>query len=175
MEIRKVCLQRQQMILKFLGYYQGKCDGIWSAMTIEAKRNFENSGKFHPAYPNNGMPFDPTSKFPSGIMLDFSKPRTGLLIHVDIPEEYYQKFATELVEYDETVDLNESKIPTYDPLLNQTMQLGVESTALAIPQPVLLKTEDKELPAISEEVVENKQEIEVRQIPVSQNRPKLPR
>ena len=124
MEIKRECLQRQQMILKFLGYYQGACDGIWSEKTIAAKRDFEVSGKFHPAYPNNGMPFDPTSKLPSGIMLDFSRPRTGLLIHVDIPQEYYSQLASELVTVDEKVvnfDPNESTAPSYDPLLTQTV------------------------------------------------------
>ncbi len=124
MEIKRECLQRQQMILKFLGYYQGACDGIWSEKTIAAKRDFEVSGKFHPAYPNNGMPFDPFSKLPSGIMLDFSKPRSGMLIHVDIEKQYYSQLASELVTVDEKVlnfDPNESSVPSYDPLLTQTV------------------------------------------------------
>lgn len=137
MEIKRECLQRQQMILKFLGYYQGACDGIWSEKTIAAKRDFEVSGKFHPAYPNNGMPFDPASKLPSGIMLDFSRPRTGLLIHVDIPQEYYNQLASELVTVDEKVvnfDPNESTAPSYDPLLTQTVE---DVKPAAAPQAVL--------------------------------------
>jgi len=134
MEIKKECLQRQQMILKFLGYYQGACDGIWSEKTIAAKRDFEVSGKFHPAYPNNGMPFDPFSKLPSGIMLDFSKPRSGMLIHVDISKEYYAQLEAELVAIDEKAnhfDPNEKQVPTYDPLLNQTV--GDSVPAVAVP------------------------------------------
>lgn len=137
MEIKKVCLQRQQMILKFLGYYTGKCDGIWSEKTIAAKRDFELSGKFHPAYPNNGMPFDPSSKLPSGIMLDFTKPRSGMLTHVDAPADYFEKLAIELVEVQETVDPNAIHAPIYDPLMNQSMNHSNVDRPVAKAEPVI--------------------------------------
>jgi hypothetical protein len=115
-------LQRQQMILKFLGYYTGACDGIWSEKTIAAKRAFEVSGKFSPAYPNHGMPFDFTSKLPSGIMLDYTKPKSGLLTHVDIPTGYYEKLAAELVKVDQVFDPTQNIKAAYDPLMADTVR-----------------------------------------------------
>lgn len=115
-------LQRQQMILKFLGYYTGACDGIWSEKTIAAKREFEVSGKFSPAYPNHGLPFDFTSKLPSGIMLDYTKPRSGLLMHVDAPTGYYEKLAAELVKVDHVFDPTQNVKAAYDPLMADTVR-----------------------------------------------------
>ena len=70
--VNRRLIQNQQMILKALGYYTGKCDGIWSKQTIAAKQEFERSPKFKPAYPNGGMPFElnANSKFPTGMYLD---------------------------------------------------------------------------------------------------------
>lgn len=65
-------LKRQQQILTALGYYDGQIDGIWSDRTIEAKQKWENSGRFIPAIPNNGMPFGDVGKYPSGIRRETS-------------------------------------------------------------------------------------------------------
>lgn len=67
--VNKRLIQNQQMVLKALGFYTGKCDGIWSARTIEAKKDFESTPKFKPAYPNNGMPFElgAQDKLPAGL------------------------------------------------------------------------------------------------------------
>ena len=69
-ETRKPALRRQQMILTVLGYYEGKCDAIWSKDTIAAMRKFEASGKFAPALPRNGLPLDLYGKMPPGIYRD---------------------------------------------------------------------------------------------------------
>lgn len=66
-------LARQQMVLTALGYYSGKLDGIWSAKCISAKRDFECSGKFSPALPNRGLPFDPSKPLPNGLFLDMTE------------------------------------------------------------------------------------------------------
>lgn len=95
-------LQRQQILLKFLGYYHGKCDGIWGPTTIAAKRKFELSGKFNPGYPNNGQPFPVDGPFPSGIIRDPLK--RGYITHVDITPEFVKANLSELVTNNETVD-----------------------------------------------------------------------
>jgi hypothetical protein len=73
LESNKHALARQQMVLTALGYYSGKLDGIWSAKCIEAKREFECSGKFSPALPNRGLPFDPSKPLPTGLFIDMTE------------------------------------------------------------------------------------------------------
>lgn len=63
-------LKKQQQALKDLGYYSGAIDGIWSLKSMEAKIEFERSGKFSPGIPNKGMPFNVNSKLPSSMKLD---------------------------------------------------------------------------------------------------------
>lgn len=63
-------LVRQQVVLAHLGYYSGKLDGIWSAATIKAKCDFENSGKFVPGIPNRGLPFVSGMPLPKGMFAD---------------------------------------------------------------------------------------------------------
>ncbi len=63
-------LQKQQIVLAHLGYYSGKLDGIWSLDTITAKRKFEQSGKFNPGIPNQGLPFVSGKPFPKGVFAD---------------------------------------------------------------------------------------------------------
>lgn len=95
MDTHQRVLQRQQMVLKHLGYYRGRCDGIWSRKTITAKRDFELSGKFNPGYPNNGMPFNCDGPFPSGIIRD--PLNKHLIIHVDMDREFIARLEGELV------------------------------------------------------------------------------
>lgn len=70
MQTSKRQLQQLQMIMMALGFYSGRIDGIWSAKSIEAKKNWECSGKFNPAYPNNGLPFADTDPVPAGMRFD---------------------------------------------------------------------------------------------------------
>jgi hypothetical protein len=63
-------IKRQQQVLTFLGYYNGKIDGIWSAKSIEAKLKFERSGKFNPGIPNNGLPFSLRAPLPAGLIFE---------------------------------------------------------------------------------------------------------
>lgn len=161
-------LQRQQMVLKFLGYYSGKCDGIWSAKTIAAKRDFELSGKFGPAYPNNGAPFDFTSKLPKGLTLDWNAPRAGLIHHIDIPDGYYDQFKNELVTVTETFDPQAIHAPVYDPLMNETISMQdapkvereqqvIKPTEVATVESVLGNLAPAEIPELSSEISEDKQ------------------
>jgi hypothetical protein len=78
MQVTKSQLERQQLILKALGFYFGKLDGIWGPMSIEAKKKYEADASFRPGIPNNGMPFGERPPYPAGITLDHA---TGLLHH----------------------------------------------------------------------------------------------
>jgi len=77
MQYETLQLQRQQMVMHVLGFYDGKLDGIWGPKSIEAKKRFEASPKFMPAIPANGMPFAGRAPFPNGITVN----RDGLMYH----------------------------------------------------------------------------------------------
>lgn len=110
-------LQRQQILLKFLGHYHGKCDGIWGTATIAAKRQFELSGKFNPGYPNNGQPFPVDGPFPSGIIRDPLK--RGYITHVDITPEFIKANLGEMVTNNHTFNPEpvEDTVPKADELI----------------------------------------------------------
>lgn len=59
--------QKQQLIMTMLGYYSGKCDGIWGPKCVEAKRKWEYEDNFEPAVPSNGLPFTGRGKLPKGM------------------------------------------------------------------------------------------------------------
>lgn len=63
-------IKQQQAVLKHLGYYSGAIDGYWSIKTMEAKIEFERSGKFNPCISNGGKPFNMNSKLPQGLYVD---------------------------------------------------------------------------------------------------------
>ena len=64
MQLTKEKLMAQQLVLFHLGFYKGNIDGIWSAATIDAKKEFEADVSFLPAYPNGGLPFGERDKLP---------------------------------------------------------------------------------------------------------------
>lgn len=104
--MNKRLLQNQQMIMKAKGFYNGKCDGIWSAKTIAAKKEYESHGSFKPAYPNNGMPFGlgPTNKLPSGVYYDPAKGK-GVLTCDELTQDKLSEWSSDLVEaYDNRKD-----------------------------------------------------------------------
>lgn len=134
-------LQRQQIILALLGYYNGKCDGIWGPATVKAKQRFECSGKFNPGYPNNGMPFSYDGPFPDGIMRDWNK--RGYITHVDLTEDYIKGKIGELSVCKDTYDphpVQEEVKP-----VQQEPVKEVAPAAPAVEQPVQeAKVENKE-------------------------------
>ncbi len=69
MQVEKVQLERQQLILKVLGFYQGHLDGVWGPISIAAKKKFEADKRFVPGMPNNGMPFREGQTYPAGMTL----------------------------------------------------------------------------------------------------------
>lgn len=88
-------LQSHQLVLKFMGFYTGKCDGIWGPESVTAMRAYEASGKFSPGYPSNGMPFKEKGQLPANL---YRVPRQPLIIkHVDMPDDYADKHKDELV------------------------------------------------------------------------------
>lgn len=134
-------LQRQQIILAKLGYYNGKCDGIWGPATIKAKQKFECSGKFNPGYPNNGMPFSYDGPFPEGIMRDWNK--RGYITHVDLTEDYIKGKIGELSVCTDTYDPHPKQeeaakpvvaaepVKVVEPVVNTVEQQKVTETAPA--------------------------------------------
>lgn len=63
-------LRAQQLVLAFLGFYNGLIDGIWSDATIRAMQAFECDDKFLPAVPTSGYPFANRSRLPKGMYWD---------------------------------------------------------------------------------------------------------
>lgn len=59
--------QQQQVIMTLLGYYDGKCDGVWGPKCFEAKRLWETTDAYEPAVPTNGLPFSGRGKLPKGM------------------------------------------------------------------------------------------------------------
>jgi len=77
MQTKHEALVRQQQILKALGYYSGKIDGIWGPASIKAMQKFESLPEFLPGHPHNGMPFHDSGPYPAGIVMKDD----GLLHH----------------------------------------------------------------------------------------------
>ena len=59
--------QYQQIVMKSLALYDGRCDGVWGPKSIEAKRAWEVTPEFEPAVPNGGMPINTGDKLPKGL------------------------------------------------------------------------------------------------------------
>lgn len=59
--------QQIQVIMTFLGWYDGVCDGVWGPKCIAAKRQWEFDDSFEPAVPSNGLPFTGRDRLPKGL------------------------------------------------------------------------------------------------------------
>lgn len=95
MQTSKEQLLRQQLIMKHLGFYKGKLDGVWSRTSIKAKCEWEFSKLFKPAYPNRGLPLNPVQKMPQGVTIDHKN--RNLLTHVDLTDEIISELMGEKV------------------------------------------------------------------------------
>lgn len=60
--------QQIQVIMTFLGFYDGACDGVWGPKCIAAKRKWEYDDSFEPAVPSNGLPFTGRDRLPKGLI-----------------------------------------------------------------------------------------------------------
>lgn len=67
MQTGKVELMAQQVILAFLGFYNGAIDGIWSDASIRAKRAYECDDSYVRGIPSNGLPFTLNDKLPKDL------------------------------------------------------------------------------------------------------------
>lgn len=70
MQIKKPQLMRQQAIMKVLGFYDKKIEGIWGPESIAAKRVWERDPSFIPGLPNNGLPFGEREPLPKQMEYD---------------------------------------------------------------------------------------------------------
>ena len=86
MQTGKMEMMAQQVVLAFLGYYNGAIDGIWSDATIRAKRNFEYEDAYVPGIPSNGLPFALGAKLPKGLYW-----QNKVLNHRDLTPEKAQE------------------------------------------------------------------------------------
>lgn len=82
MQITKEKLIAQQLVMFHLGFYSGVIDGIWATDSIQAKKEFEASDSFLPAYPNGGLPFGERDKLPAGMRYE-----RGLITHESLTPE----------------------------------------------------------------------------------------
>lgn len=87
---------RQQIVLNFLGFYNGRLDGIWGPETIAAKKSFEGSGNFNPGIPNSGLPFANDGPLPDGLYMS-----RGLLQLADQEDQVLLKEAAVLQQQTE--------------------------------------------------------------------------
>ena len=60
--------QQIQIIMTYLGFYDGACDGVWGPKCIAAKRKWEFDDSFEPAVPSNGLPFTGRDRLPKGLI-----------------------------------------------------------------------------------------------------------
>lgn len=75
MQIGSAQLERQQLIMRLKGFYNGKLDGIWGPKSIAAKQKWEADTSYLPAIPTNGFPLGNRGPYPRGIVRE----DTGLL------------------------------------------------------------------------------------------------
>lgn len=79
MQVGKEELMYQQAVLKHLGFYKGKVDGIWSKGSIDAKKKFEFTREFSPCIPTNGLPFGTSERLPKNLF--FKREGNLILLH----------------------------------------------------------------------------------------------
>lgn len=123
MQFKPEQLKRQQMIMQALGFYSGKIDGIWSQKSIEAKRAWELSGKFNPAYPNNGLPFGDADPVPKGMRFDKV---TRMFTHTALTQTMIE-------------DISDKAKPAPEPVVAETQE-NKEVPAVEVGSPVVEKT-----------------------------------
>ncbi len=64
-------LLRQQALLKDMGFYNGRMDGIWGPATIKAMQKFEAARNvFKPALASNGFPLPTRGPLPKFFYVD---------------------------------------------------------------------------------------------------------
>ena len=155
LETNPKVLQRQQVILAFLGYYEGKLDGIWGKDSINAKKDFEVSGKFAPGLPNRGLPFVNTDSMPKGVFSDpFNK---GLLSAKGLSEDDIAKMIQEKGEHTGNAITKNIEAPIIDkPKVEDKTKVDVSGSSITddvYPAPVKEEIKKESVDSGSEEKV----------------------
>lgn len=167
MQVVKEELQFQQMVLKHLGFYRGPIDGIWSADSISAKRQFEFTIEYAPAIPTNGLPFGASERLPKGIHFK----RDGgliLLTHKDIRKEDEQRM---LGVPTSTVASRDPMISNEGPMVADSSE-NVSTTPIdqVIDEPQITHADEQaELSAVADMQVQQKQNPQQQQKPHHQH------
>lgn len=103
--------QQIQIIMTFLGYYEGNCDGVWGPKSIAAKRVWEFDDSFEPAVPSNGLPFTGRDRLPKGLVYM----RKGLeIVCLKMSNEAREKILEEkgcLITASDLEDLEKNAVP----------------------------------------------------------------
>jgi len=95
MQTKPIELLYQQIVLKHLGYYSGKLDGIWSAKCRAGKCSFENNPVYVPGLPNRGLPFtiEYLHPLPKGVIkIPNPDGKGSLLSHVSITDSQMKEY-----------------------------------------------------------------------------------
>lgn len=130
-------LRAQQLVLAFLGFYNGLIDGIWSDATIRAMQAFECDDKFLPAVPTTGYPFASKSRLPKGMYWD-----KNLVAHTKLTPEIAAELLKKRtpivhsapVEKQEVV-VEETPIEKSEPVVEEKAEPVVETPAPQVQRP----------------------------------------
>lgn len=144
MQVGKEELRYQQAVLKHLGFYKGKLDGIWSAGSIEAKKKFEYTREFSPAIPTNGLPFGTAERLPKGLFFQRVNNHTFLHNHKLSADELKAMLGTPEVKKEEPAPVIESGPVMQEPVVAEVITPAVE-------------TQEIEKPAVETKPVQNNQ------------------
>lgn len=123
-------LRAQQLVLAFLGFYNGAIDGIWSNATIKAMQAFECDDKFLPAVPTTGYPFAARSRLPKGMYWD-----KNLVAHVKLTPEMAAELLAKRTPYVQPAPVVEIKTETVVETVEETQSEPVETPVVEAPKP----------------------------------------
>jgi len=101
---------RNQQILKYLGYYKGKIDGIWGKGSMQAKIDFEDSPDFEPGAKNFGGLFDSSLPLPKSIYYNVDR---GTFHIYNVEDSLLPRYHSSLVS--RIVSLEKQKIQDANP------------------------------------------------------------
>jgi len=141
-------LRAQQLVLAFLGFYNGMIDGIWSSATIKAMQAFECDDKFLPAVPTTGYPFAARSRLPKGMYWD-----KNLVSHTKLTPE----LAADLLKKRSPRPVETVVVSAPEPVAEPVVEKIVETEAPVIEEPVETVVETPAVEAPKVQVQQNYQ------------------
>lgn len=141
MQVTSDELKHQQVVLKHLGFYKGKIDGIWSESTIAAKRNYEFKIEFSPAIPNNGLPFGLNDRLPANLVFK-RVGNTALLHHVALTDEDVSR----IIGNTPTTIAVKDPVVEAGPTVAEAPQVEPAPVAPVVPAPVVQNQQNQHNP-----------------------------